>query len=224
MVGVEVQSILRWEPDSQTDYEYFRRIPWCDRTISLPGVRAYKGTIPIGTTRGMDPVIHGFMMGEGGILHSVSLLAEPNVFPELGATSMSPTVHDPARQSKQQPVVTSGYPTHIDIFHLGPALHGVPRTIYGGVLALLADGVCGKTAYMHRDPKLQVYTAYTSVRFAKPLVTDKAGTATVLVKSQVSTRSTQGKILVVSSFEGPEGVIYATAESMLVEKAWKEKL
>jgi acyl-coenzyme A thioesterase PaaI-like protein len=158
--------------------------------------------------------IHGFMLGEGGVLHYASVLAPPHTFPSLDADQCT------ASHSKPE----NAYPIHIDLFHLGPKLRGVPFTIYGGVLALLADGVLGKTAYMHRNPKKQVVTAYTNIRFVKPLLTDKKGMATTMVKTQISSRGRDGKIIVLAVFEGPGGIVYAEAEGMLVEKEWKTKL
>jgi acyl-coenzyme A thioesterase PaaI-like protein len=218
MVSPALQGILSWEPRSQDDLEFFRRIPWCAQLLASPDVKPYTGSTPIGNARGMDPVVNGFMSGEGGILRHTTLLAASHVFPKLDPAPSDPTLsRDPNGDGPD-------YPIHIHLFHLGRALQGVPPTIHGGVLALLADSVLSMTALLHRDPQQQGYSAYANIRFAKPVFASSDGTATILVKSQISHRSHGGKIVVLASFEGPNGVIYATAESLLVVKKWKGKL
>lgn len=242
MVGKSVHSILSWEPESESDLEYFRNIPWCSQVFSSPGIRPYRGSFPLRNDRGMDPVIHGFMFRDGGVMRHLTLLAESGTMPRLdldrsaASISRSPQLaldesseenNGPETQTTSMGTTTrqEEYPVHIDLYNLGRSLQGVPNTVYGGVLTLLADGVCGRTAYMHRDPQQQVYTAYTNVRFIKPLTFGPDGTATTLIKSQVSQRlTTQGTIVVCATMEGPGGVVHATAESMVMEKRWKGKL
>lgn len=242
MVGKSVHSILSWDHESKSDLEYFRNIPWCSEVFSSPGIRPYRGSFPLRNDRGMDPVIHGFMFRDGGVMRHLSLLAESGVMslldvdrstesmplsPQLALDEPSRENNGPETQTTSMQATTGQeeYPVHIDLYNLGRSLQGVPDTIYGGVLTLLADGVCGRTAYMHRDPHQQVYTAYTNVRFVKALTFGSDGTATTLIKSQVSQRlTTQGKIVVNATMEGPGGVVHATVESMIMEKPWKGRL
>ncbi|KAI0012537.1 hypothetical protein F4779DRAFT_614507 [Xylariaceae sp. FL0662B] len=113
----------------------------------------------------------------------------------------------------------NAFPTHLDVVTLGAALSGVPRTLHGGVMTLLLDAVCGRVGYMHRDPRGQVYTAYTNVTFARPLIygPDADAAVTVLVRARVC--ETRGPRMVVrASVEGEGGRVYAVAESAVVEK------
>ncbi|KAI0533360.1 hypothetical protein GGR58DRAFT_521612 [Xylaria digitata] len=232
MVPATVHSILAWESESEADLHFFQNIPWCAEIINMPGVRAYRGDYPPRRERGMDPVIHGFMFREGGVLRYSSFLAEPGVLPAPDANQAKglPSgkfVPTPSQQELSS-VVTAlqgEYPIHIDILTLGQGLYGFPRTIHGGILCLLADGICGKAAFMHRNPANQMYTAYTNTRFIKPMVIGQDGTITIMMKTQISRlRTTEGKIVVITRFEGPGGLVYATAESMVMEKIWKERL
>lgn len=92
-------------------------------------------------------------------------------------------------------------------------------------MTLLADGVCGRIAWVHRDQTKQFYTAYTNVRFIKPITFGRDGLVTILIKSQISRRlTTEGKIVVTAVFEDSNGSIHAVAESMAVEKMVKGKL
>ncbi|KAI1396312.1 hypothetical protein F4819DRAFT_491619 [Hypoxylon fuscum] len=221
MVGTTLHSIISWEPDSESDLKFFQSIPWCAEVICTPKVRPYQGASLLRTSRGTDPVIQGFMFRDGGILRHCSLVAEANAIPHLDSHQSGAKT-----PSSQDPLYTQNdYPVHIDLFTLGPALYGAPNRIHGGVLALLADGICAKAAWIHRDPTKQLSTAYTNVRFLRPSITGPDGTITIMVKSQISQQLTrQGKVVVNASFEGPGGVVYATSESMIVEKAWKTRL
>ncbi|KAF2972301.1 hypothetical protein GQX73_g1320 [Xylaria multiplex] len=247
MVAAAVHSILAWEPESEADLQFFQNIPWCAEIIKMPGVRAYRGDYPPRRERGMDPVIHGFnyrrpkrryltskvtVFREEGILRYGSFLAEPGVLPthDVNQSEGLPSGKSVSTPSQREPrsAVTASqgeYPIHIDIFTLGQALYGFPRTIHGGILCLLADGICGKTAFLHRNPVNQMYTAYTNTRFIKPMIIGQDGTITIMMKTQISrVRTTEGKIVVITRFEGPGGLVYATAESMVMEKIWKGRL
>ncbi len=211
MVGKPVHSILSWEPESREDLKYFRTIPWCSKIVSSPNIRPYQVTSPLRCDRGPDPVIHGFMFRQGGVLRHASLLADPGTIPSLHVVD-KPVIGGPGEEKPDQntrlasleTTAEEEYPVHVDIFTFGDSLQAVPGTIHGGVLTLLADGVCGKTAWMHRDPLKQVYTAYTNVRFIKPLLFGPDGTVTTVMKTQVIQElSTEGKIMVYATMEGP---------------------
>ncbi|GAP91956.1 putative thioesterase superfamily protein [Rosellinia necatrix] len=229
MVRVTAHSILAWEPESEADLRFFQNIPWCAEIINLPGVKAYRGDFALRQERGMDPVIHGFMFRERGVMKYGSFLAEPGTLRPNDSdqvVGLDPVTSSTSLElSSAVNTAKNEYPIHLDVFTLGQGLQGFPQTIYGGVLALLADGICGRVAFMHRDPTNQIYTAYTNTRFIKPMIADQDGTITILVKTHVSQlRSTKGKIIVTASFEGAGGLVYATAESMVVEKIWKGRL
>ncbi|GAW17949.1 hypothetical protein ANO14919_074180 [Xylariales sp. No.14919] len=233
MVAVTVHNVLAWEPESEADLRFFESIPWCARILNSPGVSAYRVDFHYRTERGMDPVIHGFMFRGRGILKYNSFLADvgalrphdPKQSVEIDPGSLVSCASHLEVQSAVD-ISKSQYPVHIDIFTLGQDLPGFPRTIHGGVIALLADGLCARVAHMHRDPANQIYTAYTNTRFIKPMITsDDDGTITILVKAQISQlKSAEGKIVVMASFEGPGGIVYATAESMIIENVWKGRL
>ncbi|KAI1089250.1 hypothetical protein F5B19DRAFT_382420 [Rostrohypoxylon terebratum] len=154
------------------------------------------------------------MFREGGVSRHSSFLLHPDTADLLDISKGELTVLDLSQGC---------FPIHIDIFTLGMELHAFPRTIFGGVLALLADGVCGKAAYLHRDLEIPGYTAYTNVKFDKPIRTDKDGYATILVRSQVNQHQSSGaKIVINAQFEDPGGIIHAVAESMTMERTVKE--
>ncbi|XXH04266.1 hypothetical protein Hte_010680 [Hypoxylon texense] len=124
------------------------------------------------------------------------------------------------------------FPIHLDILTLGPALQGIPHTTHGGVLTMLIDAICGRVGFMHRDPRGQIYSAYTNVQFLRPIIApstpaggNQAEEVTVLVRTQISAKKTRGgKMIIRASVEGERGVVYAVGESMVVEKVWKGKL
>ncbi|KAI4862982.1 hypothetical protein F4820DRAFT_428603 [Hypoxylon rubiginosum] len=125
------------------------------------------------------------------------------------------------------------FPIHLDILTLGPALQGIPHTTHGGVLTMLIDATCGRVGFMHRDPRGQTYSAYTNVRFLRPIIAPSTPASgdqeeeevTVLVRTQISAKETRGgKMIIRASVEGDGGVVYAVGESMVVEKVWKGKL
>ncbi|KAI1119838.1 hypothetical protein F5Y10DRAFT_290866 [Nemania abortiva] len=234
MVVTTVHSVIAWEPESEADLRFFQTIPWCAEIINQHGVKPYRGDFPRRHERGMDPVIHGFMFRDGGVLKSGSFLAEPGVLRvhhphsrRIAGTVSGDPVTASSHQEPPLPLIASksDYPVHIDVFTLDEGLTGFSKTIYGGVIALLADGVCGKVAFMHRDPTNQLYTVYTNTRFVKPMIVDQDGTITIVVKTQIcSLQTSEGKILAIASFEGPGGIVYATAESMCREGIWKGRL
>ncbi|XDG05543.1 hypothetical protein ABKA04_005158 [Annulohypoxylon sp. FPYF3050] len=213
MVHYKLRNVLAWEPDSQANAKYFSTIPWCAKVIENPTIKPYSADFPRRSEHGGVPVIDGFMHRERAILRHSSFLQHTDTGDIPNISKDGCTVIDLSQGC---------FPIHIDIFALGTDLHAYPRTIYGGILTLLADGVCGKAAYMHRDLEMPGYTAYTNVKFAKPVRTDKDGCATILVRSQVNQhRSSGAKIVINAQFEGPDGVIYAIAESMTIEKTVK---
>ncbi|KAI1495925.1 hypothetical protein F5X99DRAFT_94948 [Biscogniauxia marginata] len=260
--------IQAWEPESAADLAHFHSIPWCAAILSRPGVRPYRNSLPGGPAgRGCDPLLGGFMArGTDGVLRHASLLAEPGVFPDLdrdrdrdsrngeGTTASSSSPPSSSREHQQQHAnsnnsnTSSGNPfsQHLDLYTLGPALHGVPRTLHGGVLCMLLDASCGRAGFMHRgrdgdgdgdDPgEMGAYTSYTNTRFLRPGVMDgDGGTLTVLVRTQVSARLSlmlgdgkrrggkgREKMTVLGSVEGEGGKVFAVAESEIVEKAWKQ--
>lgn len=117
------------------------------------------------------------------------------------------------------------YPIHLDFYTIGPAVQGVPNTVHGGATTALFDAMCGKAAFLHRDPTGQLYTAYTNTRFRKPIVMHGTTSVIVLLKSQISHRLSKGKkIVVLGTIESPEGKVYATCESMCIETHWKNNL
>lgn len=80
------------------------------------------------------------------------------------------------------------------------------------------------TAIVHQSPDKGVYTVYTNVRFLKPVIIGQDGTITVLLRCQISCRRTVGrKIIILASIEGHDGSLYATAESMLIERAARKR-
>lgn len=123
------------------------------------------------------------------------------------------------------------YLMHLTFYTLSPALCGVPRTIYGGVITTICDTDYGRLGIIHRDPADKGYTMYTNTRFVKPIILDDNDQAIVVVESQLShrrlppeDRKRRRRMLVLASVEGPDGKVYATAESVLMETPWKERL
>lgn len=173
---------------------------------------------------------------------SVYSTEESGILTETSTTSSSPappkpkTRHDTVlRQSSALCADADRFPQHIDLYSLGPALTGLPNILHGGVIALVIDSAFGKLGMMHADLTGQFYSAYTNIRFRKPLLlqvaTEKSRIAsknvTVMVKSQVDGRLTKAgskKIYVVASVEGPDGIVYATGEGLLIEKTVKAEL
>jgi acyl-coenzyme A thioesterase PaaI-like protein len=167
-----------------------------------------------------DPVARGREATSGTLDKTNTKTQFP--LPSRPILSASPT---PDLPSPFPGLPENPYPIHLDFYTFGPATHGIPNTIHGGALTAILDGVLGKVAFLHRSPKAQIYSAYTNVRFLKPLVTDATGSVTVLFKSQISYRLSKGKnIIALGTVESSTGKVYATAESMLVETQWKTRL
>ncbi|KAF2965608.1 hypothetical protein GQX73_g7968 [Xylaria multiplex] len=235
MVTTSVSSVLAWEADCDSDLQYFRSLSWSAPIISKPEVRPYKAESPFRTRRGMIPVVNSFMFHKGGLLRHVSLVAPANVttFASTLSDVSAPHLPELPTASKRRirtlgslsPRGAEEYPIHLDFLTLGPALHGPPRTVHGGVLSLLADGICAKTAWMHKDPLKQIYTARIQIQFLKPAILDDGDTISILAKSRIVQHLTGlGKIVVIAQFEGSQGDVYATAESLLLERSWRATL
>ncbi|KAI1085036.1 hypothetical protein F5B20DRAFT_125202 [Whalleya microplaca] len=255
MVVTTPHSILSWTPESAADLEHFCSVPWLGELIALPGVRPYKTDSPVrppgskgegNKDGGADPVLDGFMARPDGVRRHVTLLAQSGALPEAlergimmeGRTrggdgqKQGEGQGDRRRGLEEEKEAKSPnpFPTHLDILTLGPSLHGIPHTLHGGVLTLVLDAVCGRAGFMHRDPARQVYTAYTNVAFARPVIAgaadhDDEDAVTVLVRTRVCEAETRdGRMVIRASVEGEDGLVYARAESAVVEKAWKGRL
>ncbi|KAI1769362.1 HotDog domain-containing protein [Hypoxylon sp. FL1150] len=149
-------------------------------------------------------------MQKDGILHHSAFVAEPG--------AISGPDSDDRLPSKESILAQEAYPVHLELYTLSSSLCGVPRRVHGGVICLLFDGATAMAAIAHQDPDDSRATAYTNVRFLKPVMIGEDGTATVLIKCQISRRRPAGrKIIVLASMEGPDGSLYATAESLIIE-------
>ncbi|ORY62342.1 uncharacterized protein BCR38DRAFT_238140 [Pseudomassariella vexata] len=238
--------IDNWLPTSQPDLDYFKSLSWCNDILSNPGARPYSVDYTKYTnrpTRGGDHFVCSNFFREDCISRHLSLLLEPGALPALDKTSeprpkaqlQVPNIPLPSRpvltasptadMASPTAVQENPFPIHVDLYTLGPDLIGVPHTIHGGLVTALIDGNTGRVGHLHRDLKKQGYSAYTNVRFLKPMVTDDTDHLDIMIKCQISSRLSEGrKAVVLASVEGPGGVVYATGEAMIVETLWKERI
>ncbi|KAK8112614.1 hypothetical protein PG984_013140 [Apiospora sp. TS-2023a] len=136
----------------------------------------------------------------GGIQHFLSTLGAPGTFPPLdtrlnaaSAYGIRPALSATAEalRNKMRVLITDQsrcltgvpksleppnignedpFPQHVNFYALGTDLAGIPHTVHGGVIALLIDSAFAQLGFMHADPHVQFYSAFTNVRFLRPLI------------------------------------------------------
>lgn len=134
-----------------------------------------------------------------GIQHFLSALAAPGTFPPLetrlnaaAALGMRPALSATSEALRNRMRVLAAnlskapkgihkpprlefgsddpFPQHVNFYALGAGLAGIPHTVHGGVVALLIDSAFAQLGFVHADPRVQFYSAFTNVRFLRPLV------------------------------------------------------
>ncbi|KAK7964309.1 hypothetical protein PG996_008002 [Apiospora saccharicola] len=135
-----------------------------------------------------------------GIQHFLSTLGAPGTFPPLdtrlnaaSAYGLRPALSatTEALQNKMRVLITDQsrclmgvpkslepptidnedpFPQHVNFYALGTDLAGIPHTVHGGIIALLIDSAFAQLGFMHADPHVQFYSAFTNVRFLRPLI------------------------------------------------------
>lgn len=235
MVVQEPQNILAWEPESTAALQYFESTAWCGELLRQPELRLfcvqYEGRKP----RGWDPVVHGLLAernttgeSEGeGVLHFLSGMLVPTdttttAIPALDSVGGGPA---PALYGGGARRPHNAFPQHVNFYALGRGVAGHLRTVHGGVLALLVDSAFAQLGFVHGRPGTRFYSAYTNTRFVRPVMLpgdDEASPAVeVVVSAQVDSRRTREgdrKIFVLARVEGADGVVFVTAEGLLVGK------
>ncbi|KAK8030071.1 hypothetical protein PG993_011362 [Apiospora rasikravindrae] len=200
------QRILAWEPESKEALQYFCSIPWCHRLLlSDSALRPFKVDYMNRTVHGWDPVVSGLLArpDAAGIRCFLSTLTEAGNFAQLdhpksaakgyGKTpeETSPNHLRLTPASKPTPQQTNPFPQHVNFYAIGADLAGVPNTAHGGVIALLVDSICGQIGLVHSGPRGQFYSAYTNVRFLRPLIIPPSMQKTIAQKQRNHPRQNQ---------------------------------
>lgn len=142
--------------------------------------------------------------GAAGIQHFLSALAAPGTFPPLDTrlnaasaygirpalSAASEVLRNRTRllmmnESKirtgipqpPKPQVWNDdpFPQHINFYSIGADLAGIPHTVHGGIVTLLVDSAFAQLGFVHADPHVQFYSAFTNVRFLRPLLIPPPG-------------------------------------------------
>lgn len=101
----------------------------------------------------------------------------------------------------------------ITILGIGSGLNGHPKMLHGGTVAAIMDEAITSLAGWHNSPGMSGYTAYIKVDYKKPVPTP----STFLVRVLLEGRSSGRKQWLKGTFEDGKGIIFATAESLVVE-------
>lgn len=233
MVVQELQNILAWEPESTEAVRHFESTAWCSGLLCQPELRLFRVQFAGRKAQGWDPVISGLLAEPGtkgeGVRHFLSGMLVPTgaaatTAPDLdsaGAAGPAPPLYGGGARRPHNP-----FPQHVNLYALGPGLAGHPRTVHGGVLALLVDSAFAQLGHVHGRPGTRFYSAYTNTRFVRPIVLPDDGAppgagVDVVVRAQVDSRRTREgdrKIFVFARVEGEGGVVFATGEGLLIER------
>ena len=171
MVVKEPQNILAWEPESVAALRYFESKAWCGGLLRRPELRLFRVRYAGRKQRGWDAVVHGLLAEPpapcAGVRHFLSgtmVSTGAATAPALddGAACPAPLYGGGARRPH------SPFPQHVSFYTLGPGLAGHPRTVHGGVIALLVDSAFAQLSFVHGRPGTRFYSAYTNTRFVWP--------------------------------------------------------
>ncbi|KAK7912116.1 hypothetical protein PG985_014597 [Apiospora marii] len=197
MVVARPQRILEWGPESLEALDYFSNIDWCRHLLSTPGIHLFKCDYANRKAHGWDPVVSGLLARRdaAGIQHFLSALAAPGALPPLetrlnaaSAYGLRPALSatSEALRNRMRVLITDQskvprplkpdignddpFPQHVNFYALGADLAGIPHTVHGGVIALLIDSAFAQLGFVHAHPRVQFYSAFTNVRFLRPLM------------------------------------------------------
>ncbi|KAK8079196.1 hypothetical protein PG994_003003 [Apiospora phragmitis] len=192
MVLAKPQRILAWEPESEEAFEYFSTIHWYRRhLITYPELRPFKVDYANRKAHGWDPVVSGLLArpDAAGIRHFLSTLADPGQLPQLDhplnaaqALGLTATTGgDVDRVNKTRlyaatvpptPPGPNPFPQHVNFYTLGADLAGIPTPAFA------------QLGFVHADPRGQFYSAFTNVRFLRPIIIPPAPALTTTTTQQ----------------------------------------